>query len=200
QNKKQYSVKKEKKSKEQPFVGRPKTIEELEAESYIPPNEMDAALNEKKKLDQMPRDTPEQKAAYNKKNKKYITAKRSGIKAYINRLYKQKGGYLDRGRKDYLCMIADLSYYMEKEKAGLPDPDRPKKIAKLIEKIKINPNYYSADKFMPGYLKSALYAGTDEKIKEIVYPSAGQPAQKEKAKKRKQNREKQNREKQSRKK
>lgn len=183
QDKKQYSVKKEKKSKEQPFVGRPKTIEELEAESYIPPKEMEAALKEKKKLDTMPQDTPEQKAAYKKKNKKYITAKRSGIKAYINRLYKQKGGYIDRGRKDYLDMIADLSYYMEKEKAGLPDPDRPKKIAKLTEKIKINPNYYSADKFMPGYLKSALYAGTDEKIKEIVYPQAEQPAQKEKAKK-----------------
>ena len=178
QDKKQFSVKKESKAEEQPFAGRLKTKEEVEAEFYAPPKEMEAALKEKKKLDGMPRNTPAEKEAYDKRNKKYITAKRSGIKAYINRLYKQKGGYIDRGRKDYLDMIADLSYYMEKEKAGLPDAERPKKIAKLRDKIKVSPYYYSADRFMPGYLKNALYAGTDSKIKDIVYP----PGEQEKVK------------------
>ena len=175
---KQYSVKREEKTKEQPFVGRRKTKEELEAESYIPPKEMEGALREKEKLDKMSKASPEEKAAYDKRNSKYLTAKRSGIKAYINRLYKQKGGFIDRSKKEYLDLLADFSYYKEKEAAGLPDDKRAEKISKIIEKIKVNPYFSSADRFMPGYLKGTLFAGTDRKIRELVYPFEKEPVQK----------------------
>ena len=157
---------------------KPEAEVEQGGELYQPPKEMESALKQKKKLEAMPVNDPKEKAAYDKRNKKYITVRRSCIKAYINTLYKEKGGYIDRQRKDYLDLAADLSYYMEKERAGIPDEDRPEKIAKIVAKMKSHPLYNKADRFMPGYLRGELYAGTDSKIAEIVSPHGEEEVQK----------------------
>ncbi len=150
---------------------------EQSGEYYPQPKEMDAAIKQKKKLEGMPQNTLQEMAAYDKRNKKYITARRAGMKAYIKRLYKEKGGYIDRERKEYLDLLADLSYYLEKDRARLLDKDRPEKIAKIVAKIKAHPLYGKADRFIPGYLREELFAGTDKQIADIVNPPVAEKVQ-----------------------
>ncbi len=132
-----------------------KTEKEKALENLEAPKEMKGAMREKEKLSKMKRDTPAQIRDYDKKNNKYITARRSGLKNYIDRLCKQKGSYIDRTRKEYLYTLTDLSYQLEKDAAGFHE-GREAKIEALVQKIKGNPCNEDYKRFVPYYLQKEL--------------------------------------------
>lgn len=153
-----------------------KTKDLVVKDGIMYPRELEGAIKEAGLLEGMSRNTKEEQAEYLKRQKKYITAKRSGLKAYLNRLNEQKGGFIDNARKEYLDMIVDLSYYKEKEAYGIPDDKLQEKTDKLINKIRVNPLYHSANTFMPECLSRMLYVSTDEQIAKLVYPPEEKPA------------------------
>lgn len=157
--------KKEKPSKK--IIIAEKTKAQKELESLETPKELAGALRERHKLEQMPHGTKEELHKYNETRKKYLAAQRSGNKAYIKRLYKQKGSFIDKPRRDYLETLADLSYYLERENGGLHEEGGLEKIASLLVKLRNHPCFGDIDRCMPAYLQKTLVAGSDRKIKEL---------------------------------
>ncbi len=158
-----------------------------ELERLAIPKELDGALQEKEKLDQMPRETKEQQAEYLKKKEKYLTAKRSGLKAYVKELEKEKGGFVTPSVREYLFLLADLSYRIEREQAvkeqapeGAPEEGYREKTAELLDKIQAHPCHAEADRVIPIVLQRELYAGSAQQIGELIKEYKAESKQAEK--------------------
>lgn len=134
-------------------------------ETLETPKELKDAVKEKEKLNLIDRGKTKLKD-YQKKQKKYFNARRSGMKAYVDRLVKQKGSYINRTRKEYIYDIIELSYQLDVYKNGFPESDRKKKIQKLEEKIRSHPSNMDYDRFVPAYIRRELKPVFDEYVGE----------------------------------
>lgn len=136
-----------------------------ELSSLTTPAALKKIQEEKDKLEKMPQDTPANSAKYLKKKEKYLKAKKAGLINYVNSLYKQKGSYINKTRRDYLRELINLSYHLEKDTGGFHSESRTKKIADSKEKLRKFVGVDDLDRFLPPYLKRELYFGSEEKVR-----------------------------------
>ncbi|MCR5487787.1 MAG: hypothetical protein K6F35_09715 [Lachnospiraceae bacterium] len=144
---------------------REKTDFDRMLETLETPKELKEAVKEKDKLNRIDRGKTKLKD-YQKKQKKYFNTRRSGMKAYVDRLVKQKGSYINRTRKEYIYDIIELAYQLDVYNNGFAEADRKKKIQKLEEKIRNHPSNMDYDRFVPAYLRKELKPVLDEYVGE----------------------------------
>ena len=174
----QRDAEKQTKEKEAVKEGAAQKIEQKEAVKQEQKNKELASLTtpaalkkvqeEKEKLDKMPQETPEQARKYLKKKEKYLEAKKSGMINYVDGLYKQKGSYINRTRRDYLRVLVKLSYQLEKDTGGFHTAERQKKIEGYRNELKKYAGIENLNVFLPAYLKRELYLGSEEKVREFL--------------------------------
>ena len=150
------------------IVIREKTAFEKAMESYEVPEELLSVKKLESRILEMPRETEKQKEKYEKKAKKSLTAKKSCTKRYIRRLEKLEGSRLEHLEREYLYLLTDLSYRIDKEAAGLMDEKSTQKIQKLLERIEEHPCRKNHEKLVPAYMKEELSAGKETNLNALM--------------------------------
>lgn len=139
------------------------------ANQQVPvPKELMSVLKEKQALQKLPTRTINDMKVYVKKRSDFYKSKKEGMLEYVDRLYKQKEGNIDKTKKDFLHELIELSYQVEKDMGGFHTDARAKRISKLKNRIRTNPMINEFDSFTPEYLKINLYVGTQSKLQHIL--------------------------------
>ena len=132
------------------------------------PVELDDAMKLHDQLKEMPQNTEAERKAYDKKQRKYLKSRKDGIIKYIDNIEDSQKVKLSKQEKEYLKLLAEVSYAMDINMNGLHSFTTLPYIYERLDKIKNSPCYKRHENIIPSFLKRELQIGSTEKLNKLI--------------------------------